>query len=189
MSNIFVTSDHHFRHANIIKYCNRPFSSPSDFDEDNLWVSQDIKIKRTKEMNEEMIHEWNKVIGKKDKVYHLGDFAFGGLNKVLEIIERLNGIIYFIPGGHDSWIKKDCYYNEEYKFFILPPIVELEYKKEFFVLCHYPIEQWERKHYGSIHLHGHSHGSLKRRIKNRFDIGVDTNNFRPYNIEHFIKEK
>lgn len=40
---IFFTSDHHFSHANIIRYCNRPFAS-------------------AEEMNQELIRRWNQTV-------------------------------------------------------------------------------------------------------------------------------
>ena len=52
MSQLFFTSDHHFGHANIIKFCNRPF-------------------KDVQEMNETLIERWNKKVKPKDHVYHL----------------------------------------------------------------------------------------------------------------------
>lgn len=55
--NIFFTSDTHFWHENIIKFCNRPFSS-------------------VEEMNDTIIENWNKVVGENDIVFHLGDFVF-----------------------------------------------------------------------------------------------------------------
>ena len=69
---IWVTSDTHFNHANIIKYCNRPFSS-------------------VEEMNETIIANWNKVVSQGDTVYHLGDFALGDKLLVLVLLECLNG--------------------------------------------------------------------------------------------------
>jgi calcineurin-like phosphoesterase family protein len=50
MSKIFFTADQHFGHKNIIKYCNRPFSS-------------------VEEMNKVMIDRWNEIVGKEDTVY------------------------------------------------------------------------------------------------------------------------
>ena len=80
--NIFFTSDTHFWHDNIIKFCNRPFNS-------------------IEEMNDTIIENWNKVVGKNDIVFHLGDFCFCGSDKFKDIIERLNGYIYLILGNHD----------------------------------------------------------------------------------------
>ena len=80
---IWVTSDTHFNHANIIKYCNRPFSS-------------------VEEMNEPIIANWNKVVSQGDTVYHLGDFALGNKSLIPDFLERLNGHISFIMGNHDN---------------------------------------------------------------------------------------
>ena len=83
MNKIFFTSDHHFGHKNIIKFCNRPFESID-------------------EMNEELISRWNAKVGPNDEVYHLGDFALCTTNEFTDIIGRLNGIIYLIGGNHDG---------------------------------------------------------------------------------------
>lgn len=63
---IWFTSDTHFGHANIIKYCNRPY-------------------KDTEEMNADLIKRWNSTVGKDDLVWHLGDFSLGGI-KVLKTV-------------------------------------------------------------------------------------------------------
>ena len=56
--NTWLISDTHFDHANIIKYCNRPF-------------------KDVDEMNNTIWQNWNSVVDADDIVYHLGDFALG----------------------------------------------------------------------------------------------------------------
>lgn len=76
---IFVTSDTHFGHANIIKYCNRPFAHVHD-------------------MNEALVENWNAVVGPDDEVWHLGDFAW---NSAAGTLERLNGTKFLITGNHD----------------------------------------------------------------------------------------
>ena len=81
MTKIYITSDHHFFHGNIIKYCNRPFKS-------------------YQEMNWLMIEKWNEVINPEDIVIHLGDFAFR--NKANLIRPLLNGTIILIRGNHDT---------------------------------------------------------------------------------------
>ena len=55
--NYFFTSDLHLGHKNIIKYCNRPFSS-------------------LEEMNRIIIRRWNERVKVEDIVFVIGDFCF-----------------------------------------------------------------------------------------------------------------
>jgi calcineurin-like phosphoesterase family protein len=77
---VFFTSDLHFNHANIIKYCQRPFAS--------VWV-----------MNEALIKRFNETVGQSDTVYILGDLAMGD---DLSCAARLNGRKFLLLGNHDS---------------------------------------------------------------------------------------
>ena len=91
MKNYF-TSDYHLGHANIIKYCDRPF-------------------KTVEEMTEKIIKNHNAIVKPKDTVFFIGDFCFrnspggkegeGELNKAEYYINRLNGRFIFIKGNHD----------------------------------------------------------------------------------------
>lgn len=78
----FFTSDTHFGHANIIKYCNRPF-------------------KDYEHMDEVLIQNWNSVIGPEDEVFHLGDVALGPWERWDNILPRLNGWKVLVIGNHD----------------------------------------------------------------------------------------
>lgn len=170
---IYVTADTHFGHENIIRYCNRPF-------------------KEKNHMDNELIRRWNETIKPEDIVYHLGDFCFGDERKALTYFQRLRGNIKIIPSiDHDkSWSKNFNIAN--YHFLsgttveLYPPIYEIKYNKMRFILCHYPIEFWSKKHYGSIHLHGHSHGHSTKR-ENRYDVGVDCWDFYPVSLEKILK--
>lgn len=64
---IFVTSDIHFSHSNIIKYCNRPF--------ENIF-----------EMDDYIIKKWNETVSYDDTIYILGDFMFSRILKTLKIM-------------------------------------------------------------------------------------------------------
>ena len=85
-SRCYFTSDTHFGHANIIKFCNRPF-------------------KNVEEMNQKLIENWNSVVGPNDLVFHLGDFAFGGQPLWRYIREQLNGNIILIKGNHKYFVR------------------------------------------------------------------------------------
>lgn len=154
----FFTSDTHFSHYNIIRYCNRPFNSSN-------------------EMNDVIVENWNSVISQEDEVYHLGDVCFGDFDNIRS---RLNGKIYLIKGNHDrkvnprnfEWIKD--YYN-------------LKVGNTNIILSHYAFAVWDKSHHGSIHLYGHSHGTYTQKGK-CMDVGVDTNNFHPYSLDTVLSE-
>jgi len=80
---IYLISDTHFDHSNIIRYSHRPFSSVF-------------------EMNSAIIRNWNSTVKKDDIVYFLGDWGFGrGHRPAAYWISRLNGKIISIRGSHD----------------------------------------------------------------------------------------
>lgn len=155
----FFTSDEHYYHKNIIKFCNRPFSSKE-------------------EMNEEMIRRHNEVVTEHDTTIHAGDFAFvKSIKDAYKIIHKLNGKHIFLRGSHDHWMDSTKYFHE---------ILEKRLEDQLVVVCHYAMRVWAASHYNSWHLYGHSHGRLQPEGKS-MDIGVDTNNFYPYSFEQ-IKE-
>lgn len=167
----FFTSDTHFGHKNIILYCNRPFSS-------------------VEEMDEQLIANWNSKVGIKDTVYHLGDFAFYQQDKILEILNRLNGYINIVPGNHDKNLLKALKTTSGMKVNILDSLYSetfvVEDERIPFVMCHYAMKVWDKAHYGAIHLYGHSHGSLKEDNSLSMDVGVDTNSYTPYSIDEIL---
>ncbi len=174
---IYLISDMHFNHKNIIKYENRPFDS-------------------VEEMNETMTENWNSVVNPDDTIYNLGDFAFVNKRHDLEkIVKKLNGHIHWIRGNHDKINNvKGIAWEGSYK--------EVTYDKWKFVLSHYPFASWNRMHHGSIHCYGHTHGNmpnLSQLIKKyagvdvrtpellSFDVGVDCFDFFPVSIERIIE--
>lgn len=163
----FFTADHHFNHKGILHLDTRDFK--------NVW-----------NMNQHMINMWNDTVGKGDIVYHLGDFAMpnkGDGMEFPEVVDKLNGQIFWILGNHDDKNREIA----DYKQFI--KITHLHYMKildrQKVMLCHYPMLTWRASVHGSWHLHGHCHGNLPPMDGLRLDVGVDTNNFIPYS-EHDI---
>lgn len=157
----FYTSDTHFRHSNIIKYCNRPFSSKE-------------------EMDEELITRWNNKVPKDGLVYHVGDVILGGSAEMKEVLPRLNGEKILVIGNHDEESPLRPYFMDIFRLVsFTDPVI-----KRKMCLCHYPIESWPGMHRGVIHLHGHCHGTLQHKIENRMDVGVDCHpKFEPFSSE------
>jgi calcineurin-like phosphoesterase family protein len=160
---IFFTSDSHFGHANIIKFCKRPYK----------WVD---------EMNEDLIERHNRVVTDSDIVYYLGDFSFK--SDPSEYLCRLNGREHhLIIGNHDK--RKQCE-----RIFTSVQDVKLLNIKEYpqIWLSHYAHQAWPASHFGSLHLFGHSHGTLPVFPKEkRMDVGVDSLGYYPISLERVIK--
>lgn len=84
----YCTSDTHFNHKNIIKYCNRPFRS-------------------LQEMHYYIIRNWNSIVKPNDLVFHLGDFAMKYGEDIKTLVNSLKGIKVIILGNHDRPKKVD----------------------------------------------------------------------------------
>lgn len=81
---VFVVSDLHFDHQNIISFCNRPFGSVD-------------------EMNRRLVENWNSVVDEDDRVYFLGDMTYGRRRRPIDFwLSKLNGEVRFIRGNHDT---------------------------------------------------------------------------------------
>ena len=157
---VFFTSDQHYGHAMIIDYCKRPFA--------------DIE-----EMNETLIANHNALVGKKDTVYHLGDFAFRGAGR--DYLKRLNGKHILILGNHDKASQQvDVGWQE------VAMVKQIKVEGQLIWLSHYAHLVWPQSHYGAWHLFGHTHGSVAG-VGKSMDVGVDSNNFAPWSFEE-IKE-
>jgi calcineurin-like phosphoesterase family protein len=163
MASIWFTSDTHFGHENIIKYCSRPFSS-------------------VEEMDETLIENYNKVVKPEDLVYHLGDFALVRPERVIEYRKRLHGTIHLISGNHDRWVNANK--KDTYGFAWIGSYKEIKVLPEKICLMHYALKTWNGMHRGSYMLHGHSHGKLGMNLmKRRMDVGVDPCGYKPISLE------
>lgn len=131
----FFTSDTHFGHANIIRFCNRPF-------------------KNVEEMDEALIENWNQVVSEDDTVFHLGDFAFGGSSVWKSIIPRLNGHINLIIGNHDRKNLRQGYMSS---FDMVVPQLQIEIEGNPIYLNHYPFLCYGGSYRGVWQLFGHVH--------------------------------
>jgi calcineurin-like phosphoesterase family protein len=165
---IYFTADTHFGHANIIKYCHRPF-------------------KTADEMDETMIENWNKSVKDSDIVYLIGDMCFGR-EHYFKIKARLKGKIFLIEGDHDKDLRGD-----PTAFNLIGKVSLLNMNKHnglpdkmCITLCHWSMRVWAKSHYNSWHLFGHSHGGLQP-VGKSWDVGVDNNNFTPLSLDQIIE--
>ena len=127
----FFTADEHYGHQNIIRYCNRPYLSVTEMDND-------------------LIDKHNQVVTKGDIVIHAGDFTLKNKTKAGEYISKLSGSHIFLQGSHDGWLNGNVH-----------EIWERTIEGQHVVVCHYAMRTWGRSHYGSWELFGHSHGTLE----------------------------
>ena len=186
MQKVFFTSDTHFFHKNILKHCPLRKELCNALDENDISSWDDW-----------MVDRWNKVIGKHDIVYIIGDFAFGSAELAKKILGKLNGKKFLILGNHDgSSDKLDNYFKQ------ITQQKMVVFKKEHYdfleediqvFMCHYPLITWPSKHYGAIQLHGHCHGRLDAYNEEspdlRVDIGIDSTiaEFKPIPLEKIYK--
>ena len=171
--NIWFTADYHLSHANIIKYCNRPFKTLED-------------------MNNTIIRNHNERIKSEDTLYFLGDFCFrnspGGKKGEGEILRAeyykklLNGNIVFIKGNHDA--------NNSLKTHLDKAIIF--YGQKSISLTHRPEHVDTRC---DLHFVGHVHQIWKfKRIKQSehiidlMNVGVDVWGFKPVSFDEIMRD-
>ena len=137
----FYISDLHFRHPNILKFDNRPWST-------------------LEEMEETLIHNWNGVVGKSDDVYVLGDFIWSAKSDDwLDIVDKLNGRIHLILGNHDI---KNMSTTLRKKFASISTYKEVKDNGKRVLLSHYPMPFYRGDYNDNIiHLYGHLHTTIE----------------------------
>ena len=152
----FITSDLHFGHANIMKFCpvtRAGFTSVQD-------------------MDEKMIREWNRDVSPEDEVYILGDIAFHNAQKATEIVRRLNGTKILIEGNHDVKTLNDPEFRSCFKE--VHKYLRMTHNGTTVCMFHFPILEWDQMHRGSVHFYGHVHGNTTGLEKYRArDVAFD----------------
>jgi len=192
-SKLFFTADPHYNHANIIKYCKRPFS---DVDH----------------MNYTLIQNWNSVVTHDDSVFILGDLAYGDKMDILNVLNQLMGHKYLVMGNHD---RNTCIPNykliEIFEGYKTMYVKDPDGHKEI-TMCHFPMLSWQSSHKGAWNLYGHWHSHNVRMSEgnpeeekeislyvqeeqkcydrtrpSQYDVGVDGNNFYPVSYNEVKK--
>jgi len=177
MAELLLTADLHYGHHNIIKYCERPFSSVD-------------------EMNTKQVNNHNEAVKEEDTVIIAGDWCFhnsaggkkgeGQLTKADEWADKLNGNLIFVKGNHDS--------NNGVKSKIQRIVIK--YANMLIGITHKPSEVIieDDLFYYPLHFTGHVHEKwlTKEKINKNgkialcVNVGVDQWGFRPVNIQKLI---
>lgn len=168
MSEIYVISDTHFGHANILTFTDERGKIFRDFH-------------HVEEMNEKMVENWNRVVTPQDIIYHLGDVYFRDGHKVLP---RLNGKKRLILGNHDDG--KDPILHQYFQKIM----VWRMFPEHNVVMTHIPIYMDGDEHSAvrekvKYNLHGHIHQN-RSPTKNHINACVEWNNYTPKRIQDFI---
>ena len=179
--NIWITSDTHFGHTNIVG------------SEISSWKSGYRDFKSLHEMNMALVDGINKYVKEDDVLYHLGDWSFGGVQNILKFRKYIVcKNIHLILGNHDQHILDkevkfdDTSFNPFELFSSVQDVLHLKLGKTEVFLSHYSHRVWNGSHKGVIHLYGHSHGSIPDYGRS-MDVGVDVSykmfgEYRPFNI-------
>lgn len=167
----YFTSDTHFGHAGMLSdrmSRPRPFASREEHDE-------------------HLVAAWNNRVRPGDRVFHLGDVAYGcSLAHARSVFDRLVGHKTLIRGNHEARGERLPWEGGIHDVLRLsvrdrgmPSPVDLW-------LSHYAHLSWPDLRRGRLHLYGHSHGSISPTAR-AADVGVDCWAFRPVTIPEILE--
>ena len=176
---IWLTSDTHFGHAGVLAMAGRPFADVAAMDEGLIAI-------------------WNGLVGRRDTVWHLGDFSLGPRGTAARVFRRLNGRKNLVRGNHDGDDVLSCEWESVHD------LASQSVDGVRLVMCHYPMLSWRGSAYNgqrhvsgqpatvtSIHCHGHVHGTprntrLPHQDPFRIDVGVDMHSMAPVAAEAVV---
>jgi calcineurin-like phosphoesterase family protein len=174
---VWFTADLHLGHANIIRYCNRPFTD-------------------VVKMNDALVGGWNEVVAPSDTVWVLGDVALGPIEQSLALVERLAGRKLLVAGNHDRcWSghgRRARGWTERYRSAGFDEVhqdeVTIDVGGHPVTACHFPYrgDSHDEDRYlehrpvdnGAWLLHGHVHDRW-RQWGRMINVGVDVWSYRP----------
>ncbi len=176
MNDIWVISDTHFGHANMLKFV----------EGDGRGVREGFED--VEHMNECMIDNWNSVVKPGDKVYHLGDVAFGQ-STLDDVMPRLNGQKRLIMGNHDNM---DARVYRKY-FKKIGSWRQWRLDDMAMIMCHYPLHEsafadrhGKNPNSFGVCVHGHIH--RKRPPDYRYiNVCVEMIDYTPIHFDEVVK--
>lgn len=174
----FFTADLHFGHKNILKFCNRPWSTVD-------------------EMNAGLIQNINDMVLAEDTLYVLGDVSFTSKEKTAALLQQINARMVLVIGNHDTKRKPEWWaesFDEVYdpRYGRTMPYHEFElahlpwkehmpgYDQREYLFEHAPAQRKDK-----VLLHGHVHNTWKIR-DNQINVGMDVWGYYPVQV-HLLR--
>ena len=164
MANIFIISDTHFGHANILNF-KRDDGAPVR------------AFSCVEEMDQHMIDRWNSVVRPQDHVYHLGDVAMKKTS--IETVGKCNGHKRLVRGNHDIFRTKDYlpFFEEIYGIRVLDGLI----------FTHIPIHPESLGRF-KANVHGHVHALPHKHYGPRYyNVSVEVIDYTPVSLEDLKK--
>lgn len=175
---IWFTSDLHFGHRNVLRFCDRPWNDE-------------------KQMGAGLIENWNSVVGDNDIVFVIGDtFWFNDSRSIKKVLSQLKGKdIYILPGNHDDF---EAYHRVDdprihlCQDTVVCWVTEEGKKKREISMSHEPKTTWPHRENGAYQFFGHIHSKPGRTTGvdqdlllhwNQCDVGCDYWNYVPVRLE------
>lgn len=178
---VAFTSDTHFGHSNIIKYCERPFKFP------------DIS-----EMDKLMLEGFMNTDAQGKTIFHMGDFVFNP-KTLLSTKWRPTGKHYIVLGNHDKYADEGGQYRGLYREFFHYIIgtskgwrknhLEITVDGVRCILTHEPTQVLGENEYN---IYGHHHNNMFRNptyfkaeygwifgSTKHINVGVELTHYRP----------
>ena len=166
MANVFIISDTHFGHANILNFKQDDGSPLRSFS-------------CVEEMDQHMIDRWNSVVRPQDHVYHLGDVAMK--QQSVATVGRCNGHKRLVRGNHDIFRTKTYlqFFEEIYGIRVLDGMI----------FTHIPIHPESLGRF-KANIHGHVHNNVSQGHygPRYYNVSVEAIDYTPVSLED-LKER
>lgn len=179
--NIWVISDTHFLHANMLKFLDdngQPFRGRHFTNQDHC--------------DEFMVENWNQKVKPEDIVWHLGDVFMApdqDKPKFEKLWFGLNGHKRWTPGNHDDIpylsgkASNGRYFFEKVEIWKIWPEYDM-------IMTHVPMQlegTYEGAHKATYNVHGHIHNNPSPTIRH-FNASVENIDYAPIHIEDLAFE-
>ena len=159
---IWLTTDTHFGHANMVKLCHRP----EDFEK-------------------RIIDNWYQVVQPEDIVIHLGDVTWHVKDYLDNVVAKLPGKKILVRGNHDE---KSLMYYMKHGFDLAVDSLSMKYRGLDILFTHEP----KIFHEHDINIHGHLHNNtleLSEPYSLYYLISLENNGYTMTNLDALVRHK